>query len=104
MQSYQIAFLRKRAGMSQLELAKKLNTSPSAIGMYEQGRRTPSVDLLIDIANLFGVSLDYLIPGKEYTGSAADNIVHPCRPCKACCCCCHKQVQAHNNLHVNCSP
>ena len=88
----QITILRKRAGMSQLELAKKLNTSPSAIGMYEQGRRTPSVDLLIDMANLFGVSLDYLITGKEYTGSAVDNIVHPCYPCKPCCYCCHKHV------------
>lgn len=100
----QITILRKRAGMSQLQLASKLNIGPSAIGMYEQGRRTPSIGLLIDMANLFGVSLDYLITGKEHTGSAADNIVYPCRPCKACCCCCHKQQQAHNNLHINYSP
>ena len=92
MLSYQIAFLRKRARMNQLQLANKLNIGPSAIGMYEQGRRTPSIDLLIDMANLFGVSLDYLITGKEYTGSVADNIVLPCRPCKACCCCYHKHV------------
>lgn len=88
----QIMFLRKREGMSQLQLASKLNIGPSAIGMYEQGRRTPSIDLLIDMANLFGVSLDYLITGKEYTGSAVDNIVHPCYPCKPCCYCCHKHV------------
>lgn len=88
----QIILLRKKAGMSQLQLANKLNIGPSAIGMYEQGRRTPSVDLLIDIANLFGVSLDYLITGKEYTDSVADNIVPLCSPCKVCCCCCHKHV------------
>ena len=93
----QIMFLRKKAGMSQLQLANKLNVGPSAIGMYEQGRRTPSVDLLIDMANLFDVSLDYLITGKEYTGSAADNIVLPCRPCKACCCCCYKRVRSQDN-------
>ena len=98
----QIMFLRKREGMSQLQLASKLNIGPSAIGMYEQGRRTPSIDLLIDMANLFGVSLDYLITGKEYTGSVADNIVYPCRACKACCCCCHERVLAHNR-HADCS-
>lgn len=107
MLSYQIVFLRKRAGMSQLQLANKLNIGPSAIGMYEQGRRTPSIDLLIDMANLFGVSLDYLITGKEpspYVTSEKDGAKQPCRPCNACCCCCHKQVQAHNNLHINYSP
>ena len=90
----QIIFLRKRAGMSQLELAKKLNIGPSAIGMYEQGRRTPSVDLLINMASLFGVSLDYLITGKESIGSTAGEIAHPCHPCKACCCCCYRRVTA----------
>ena len=90
MLSYRIAFLRKKAEMSQLELAKKLNIGPSAIGMYEQGRRTPSVDLLIDMANLFGVSLDYLITGKESTEATTGEIEHPCRPCKACCCCYRK--------------
>ena len=65
----QIIFLRKRAGMSQSQLAEKLNVSPSAVGMYEQGRRVPSVDLLILLARLFNVSLDYLIIGTEVRGS-----------------------------------
>lgn len=65
----QIIFLRKRAGMSQSQLAEKLNVSPSAVGMYEQGRRVPSVDLLILLARLFGVSIDYLITGEEVRSS-----------------------------------
>ena len=65
----QIIFLRKRAGMSQSQLAEKLNVSPSAVGMYEQGRRVPSVDLLILLARLFNVSLDYLIIGTEARSS-----------------------------------
>lgn len=60
-----IAVLRRAAGMSQAELAQKLGISPSAVGMYEQGRRQPSADILAAIANLFGVSIDYLITGKE---------------------------------------
>ena len=61
----QIAKLRKKAGMSQLQLAEKLNIGASAVGMYEQGRRTPSIEVLIQLANLFEVSLDYLITGRE---------------------------------------
>ena len=65
----QIKILRLNAGMSQSQLAEKLNVSPSAVGMYEQGRRVPSVDLLILLAGLFGVSLDYLIIGTEVRSS-----------------------------------
>ena len=59
-----IAALRRQAGMSQAELASRLRISASAVGMYEQGRREPSVDILSDLAEIFGVSLDYLIRGR----------------------------------------
>ena len=65
----QIKILRIKAGMSQSQLAEKLSVSPSAVGMYEQGRRVPSVDLLILLARLFNVSLDYLIIGAEVHSS-----------------------------------
>lgn len=61
----QIRTLRINAGMSQSQLAENLNVSPSAVGMYEQGRRMPSIDLLILLASFFNVSLDYLIIGTE---------------------------------------
>lgn len=59
-----IAALRHDAGMSQAELAQRLQVSPSAIGMYEQGRREPSADTLVTMARIFGVSTDYLLTGK----------------------------------------
>lgn len=62
-----IASLRREAGLNQAELAQQLQISPSAVGMYEQGRREPSADTLVAMAQLFGVSLDYLL-----TGQAAD--------------------------------
>ena len=62
-----IASLRQGRGISQAELAQRLNISTSAIGMYEQGRREPSVDTLVALANEFGVSLDYLLSGKPDT-------------------------------------
>jgi transcriptional regulator with XRE-family HTH domain len=59
-----IASLRHGYGLSQAELARRLHISPSAIGMYEQGRREPSVDILIALAKEFGVTLDYLLSGQ----------------------------------------
>ena len=59
-----IASLRHGCGLSQAELARRLHISPSAMGMYEQGRREPSVDTLIAIAQEFGVTLDYLLSGQ----------------------------------------
>ena len=62
-----IASLRQGRGLSQAELAQRLNISTSAVGMYEQGRREPSVDTLIALAREFGVSLDYLLSGRPDT-------------------------------------
>ena len=59
-----IRTLRESQKMTQAELASKLGLSPSTIGMYEQDRREPSLDVLRDIAVIFGVSVDYLL-GKE---------------------------------------
>lgn len=57
--------LREDKGMSQAELAKVFNISPSAIGMYEQGRRVPDVDLLARMSAFFGVSIDYFIGNRS---------------------------------------
>ncbi len=59
-----IAALRREAGLSQAALAKRLKISPSAVGMYEQGRREPAPDMLVAMAELFGVTVDYLLTGK----------------------------------------
>lgn len=59
-----IAILRRAAGISQAKLAEELKISPSAVGMYEQGRREPSVQVLTRIAEILGVSLDFLVRGR----------------------------------------
>ena len=63
------AVLRRSAGMSQTDMAKQLGISTSAVGMYEQGRREPSVDMLIRIAQLFDVTTDFLLTGQSRTDS-----------------------------------
>ena len=59
-----IAALRRQAGLSQTQLAKRLQISPSAVGMYEQGRREPSLATIVVLAEIFGVSTDYLLTGR----------------------------------------
>ncbi len=53
--------LRMKHNMSQEALGKKLNKSKSAICGYENNTRVPPLDVLINIAVLFNVSLDYLV-------------------------------------------
>ena len=65
-----IAALRREAGMNQAELAKALQVSPSAVGMYEQGRREPSAQMLLNLAEIFGVSVDYILSGIPGEGEA----------------------------------
>ena len=47
--------------MSQKEVAGIINTSPSIISNYESGERTPSVENLMALANLYHCSTDYLL-------------------------------------------
>ena len=58
-----IAALRREAGMSQAQLAGLLQVSPSAVGMYEQGRREPSADTLVELARFFSVRVEYILTG-----------------------------------------
>lgn len=56
--------LRENRNLTQAELAKLLKVSPSAIGMYEQGRRDPDSSTLKKISVLFNVSVDYLLDNQ----------------------------------------
>ena len=62
-----IAAQRKKLGISQTELARRLCVSPSAVGMYEQGRRQPSIDILAAMSRALNVSIDYLVTGRDWT-------------------------------------
>ncbi len=56
-----ITRLRKLANMTQLELAEKLNYSDKSISKWEQGNGIPDVRILMQLAELFGVTLDDLV-------------------------------------------
>ncbi|MBP5293306.1 MAG: helix-turn-helix domain-containing protein [Clostridia bacterium] len=61
--------LRRAKGLSQEELAEKLNVSRQAISKWERGESSPDTDNLIELAKLYGVSLDDLVFGED-TASA----------------------------------
>ena len=57
--------LRKNSGLSQEQLAEKMNVSRQAISKWESGTAVPESEKLIIISNYFGVSVDYLLKDVE---------------------------------------
>lgn len=64
--------LRKRAGLSQSELALKLGVSNKAVSKWEVGKAKPAVDKIRKLAVIFGVSVDDLL--KRIEGSAQPEV------------------------------
>lgn len=60
-----IQFLRKQKGLSQEELADKLNVSSNTVAKIECGLRRPSVDFIVDLVNFFDTTVDYIVLGEK---------------------------------------
>ena len=58
--------IRKKKKLSQLKVAMDLSISREVISYYENGKRSPDVDMLLLLSNYFNVSIDYLIKGEEF--------------------------------------
>ena len=56
---------RKEKGMTVRQLGAEIGVSDSLISLYETGKRNPPIDACVKLANLFDVSLEVLIRGKE---------------------------------------
>lgn len=59
--------LRIKSGLTQQQMADALKLSRSTIGMYENGERKPSFEILEAIADYFNVDMNYLIGKKDYS-------------------------------------
>lgn len=53
--------LRKKAHMTQAEIAEKANITKSVVSFYETGNRAPSPEVLIRFTEIFDVTSDYLL-------------------------------------------
>ena len=58
--------IRKLRKLNQLKVAMDLNISRESISYYENGKREPSLALLIQMSEYFNVSIHYLVTGKEF--------------------------------------
>lgn len=58
--------IRKEKGFNQQKVALDLNISREALSHYENGKREPSISMLLKMSEYFNVSIDYLITGKEF--------------------------------------
>lgn len=56
-----IMLLRKQKGLSQAELGKVIGTSGDVIGRYERDVITPSIDVIVNVADALEVSIDFLV-------------------------------------------
>lgn len=58
--------IRKQRNLNQQKVALDLNITREALSHYENGRREPSLAMLVKMSDYFNVSIDYLITGKEF--------------------------------------
>lgn len=63
--SIKIKEIRKKKGVSQNSLAKSLNTKQQVVSRYERQESSPSLDRLVEIAQVLGVTLDELVEFKQ---------------------------------------
>lgn len=78
----QIKTLRKEMGLTQVELGKKLGMTGVAVNKWELGQRTPSAEIIKELASIFNVTTDFLLNDgnrhedtKEYDNDALE-ILH----------------------------
>lgn len=72
--------LRLSAGMTQRDLAQRINVGNTTLSQYESGARVPSDEVKIKIASVFGVSVDYLL-GASSERNSTEKV--PCSPAVA---------------------
>lgn len=71
-----LKYFRKKAGLSQTELADKLGLSTSTIGMYESGRRQPNFEIEEKMADFFNTDLNTL-RGKKVDQQQQNYYINP---------------------------
>jgi len=66
--------LRKQAHLTQVELAKRLGIGQSSYADWERGKKKPTQENLVKIAQILDVSIDYLVGNSEEKSDELDNI------------------------------
>ena len=61
-----LKIIRKKKNLNQLKVAMDLNISREALSHYENGKRSPDIQMLRRLSEYFGISIDFLVNGEEY--------------------------------------
>lgn len=77
--SQKLRMLRESRHLTQLQVANRVGVSKAMISAYETAIKTPSIDVLIRLSRLYGVSVDYLVCvdsaiGLDVTGLDDDSV------------------------------
>jgi transcriptional regulator with XRE-family HTH domain len=64
--------LRRNAGYTQSQVSQKLNIQRQTYCNYETSARTPPLEIITALAELYDVSIDYLVRGTEHTAASAE--------------------------------
>ena len=72
--SEKLQLIRKNKGLTQEELAERLDVSRQAVARWESGQVYPDISNLIQISNLFNVTVDYLVKDKDCIVNCIDGI------------------------------
>ncbi|MBQ2737346.1 MAG: helix-turn-helix transcriptional regulator [Clostridia bacterium] len=62
-----LRLIRRQRGLNQLKVAMDLNISREALSHYENGKRSPDVEMLRRLSIYFNVSIDFLVNGEEFS-------------------------------------
>lgn len=62
-----LKIIRKKKNLNQLKVAMDLNMSREALSHYENGKRSPDIQMLRRLSQYFDVSIDFLINGREFS-------------------------------------
>lgn len=65
--------LRLLNNMTQLELAEKLNYSDKTVSKWERAESSPDISVLVELADLFGVTLDYMVRSENIDEQVREN-------------------------------
>ena len=72
--SEKLQLIRKSKGFTQEELAEKLEVSRQAVAKWESGQVYPDINNLIQISNIFNVTVDYLVKDQACMVTCAEDM------------------------------
>ncbi len=70
-----LRLLRSQQGLTQEGLARQINSTREAIASYETGKTTPPLEVLIQLADCFHISLDYLVGRSDFPNEFYNSVV-----------------------------